>query len=790
MNEELIIPILPLKEMHIYPKIIMPVIVGLPETLESVEASVLNFQSKILCLMQKSHFKGNYPDERGLYTKGFICKITQLIKMPDKKVRVLLKGEEKYQVNRIINNGSFLYAHGTIINEPYENTIENQILREKLITECNNYIKLLRNIKKEQLNNLLDLADPFDTIYFVCMNMDFSIEEKQSVIDLDDFEKKTKRLLKLIGQKSEILKLQKSIDTQVYGKITKMQREHFLAEQLKTIHKELGIGNDGQSEVISFKEKIEKIPLNPEARKKAEEELSKLPRISPHSPEYFVAYNYLNWICDIPWESPKPTKIDINDAENILNNDHYGLGEIKERILEHLAVMQFNEASKAQILCFVGPPGVGKTSLGKSIAKALNREFIRLSVGGVSDEAEIRGHRKTYIGAMPGIIIQSLKKAGTINTLIMIDEIDKLGNDYKGDPSAALLEVLDPEQNASFRDHFLDFGYDLSKVFFITTANHLATIPPPLRDRMEIIKLNSYTEHEKAFICKDFIIPKKIKEFATQKKLSIKISDDIIKIIIRNYTAEAGVRELERNMNAIFRKSIKKYLRNEIKKSIKIDISVLKAFLGTPLYSDKDFIRENAVGVAYGLAWTPIGGEILPVEVTKYSGVGRFQITGNIGKVMNESAKAAISLIRNNQSKWRIDDSLFKKYDLHVHIPEGAVPKDGPSAGLVLTIAMISILSDRPFIHTFAMTGEISLTGKILPVGGLTEKIIAAQKYGFKTVILPDGNKKDFEDIKPEAKENLEFLFVRHLDEVVDVVLEKITNEEHSRSTSSKKTRK
>ncbi|MCL1827277.1 MAG: AAA family ATPase, partial [Candidatus Cloacimonetes bacterium] len=364
-----------------------------------------------------------------------------------------------------------------------------------------------------------------------------------------------------------------------------------------------------------------------------------------------------------------------------------------------------------------------------------------------------------------------LKKTGTINTLIMIDEIDKIGNDFKGDPSSALLEVLDPEQNSTFRDHFLDFGYDLSKVFFITTANNLATIPPPLRDRMEIIKLNSYTEHEKSFICRDFIIPKKIKEFATKKKLTINISDETIKSLIRNYTAEAGVRELERLVNAIFRKSIKRHLKNEIKKAITIDDQTLTEFFGMPIYSEKDLVRQDAVGVAYGLAWTAVGGEILPVEVTKYAGNGRFQMTGNIGKVMNESAKAAMSLIKKNSQKWGLSDEEFKKFDIHIHIPEGAVPKDGPSAGLVLTIAMISALSDRPVNHTFAMTGEISLTGKVLPIGGLTEKVIAAQRYGFSTVIIPEGNKKDFLELKPDAKEGLNCLFASHIDDVVDKLI-------------------
>ena len=777
--QEIFLPVLPLKDIHIFPRVVMPVIVGLPESLEAIEASVIEFEAKIVCLMQRNSSNNEYPSPENLYDTGFICRINQIIKMPDKKIRILLCGEDKFQAIKIFinkpdggrqNHKKYIVSFGKIIKEKDERNLEMLVLKEKLISECNSFLKLTRNVKPELLNHLFELEDPNDILYFVCMNVDMSIEEKQAIISLNDFCSKAKRVLTHINEKSEFIKLQKSIDSQVYGKLNKMQREHFLFEQMKTIQKELGISTDAHTEVMLFKEKLENLPLTEEALKKTEEELKKLSRIPTHSPEYFVVYNYLSWIVDLPWKVPEIKKIDINQAENILNEDHYGLDKIKERILEYLAVMQFNVQSKAQILCFVGPPGVGKTSLGKSIARALGREFIRLSVGGVTDESEIRGHRKTYIGAMPGIIIQSLKKAASINTLIMIDEIDKLGHDYKGDPSSALLEVLDPEQNNSFRDNYLDFGFDLSKVFFIATANNLSTIPAALRDRMEIIKLTSYTEHEKTFICRDYLIPKKIKEFDTEKKLTINISESIIRSIIRNYTAEAGVRELERNINAIYRKTIKMHLKKEVKKSLTINDKILKELLGVPIFSDKDFLRKDAIGIGYGLAWTSIGGEILPVEVTKYEGNGKFQMTGNIGKVMLESAKAAMSMIRNNHKKWGLKSDVFKKYDLHVHIPEGAVPKDGPSAGVVLVLAMISVLSNKPLKHNYAMTGEISLTGKILPVGGLTEKIVAAQRYGFQNVILPEGNKKDFADIKPEAKENINFIFVDHVDKIVKII--------------------
>jgi len=767
-NENVRLPIIPLKDTNIYPGTVIPIIVGLPPTLAAVEYAVKYCDNKLICLALKADApqSSEYPEPEDMYRDGFIAQIIQIIKMPNQKIRILLGGRQKVCVESIVNN-EFLIGEGQIIHEEYNDQLEAQAIKDKLKTECLNFWRLTRKAKPELLDHIDNLDNPFELLYFIVMNIDLTIQERQAIITENDFLRKARTVLRKIAEKSEYIKLQKSIDNQVYGQISKLQREHYLSEQLKTIHKELGLESDAGTEVQEFKEKMKKLHMSEEAEKAVNEELKKLMRIPPHSPEYYVVYNYLTWIFDLPWEKPEIKKIDIVEAEKILDEDHYGLEKIKQRILEYLAVMQFNVNSKAQILCFVGPPGVGKTSLGKSIARALGREFIRLSVGGVTDEAEIRGHRKTYIGSMPGIIMQSLKKAGTINTLIMIDEIDKLGKDFKGDPSSALLEVLDPEQNNTFRDHFLDFGFDLSNVFFITTANNQATIPLPLQDRMEIIKLSSYTEHEKTAIAKDYLIPKKIREFATEGKLAIHIPEKSIKEIIRSYTAEAGVRELERNLNAIFRKTIMKYLKKEVKKTISIDAKRLKEFLGTPIFTDKDLQRKDAVGIAYGMAWTPVGGEILPVEATCFPGTGKFLMTGNIGKVMNESAKAAISLTHRNYEKWGITIDNFKKIDLHIHIPEGAVPKDGPSAGITLTIALISLLSQIPIDHRVAMTGEISLTGRILPIGGLTEKIVAAQRYGFTKVILPESNRKHWEDIKPEAKKGIKFVFVETVEEVM-----------------------
>jgi len=772
-TEPVILPVLPLKEIHIYPGIVMPIIVGLPQTLAAVEHAVSHCDSRLICLMTLPDIDVDYPSPKHLYRVGFIAQILQIIEMPDKKIRVLLSGRQKVNV-LYFTETKFIFGEGYIFPEEPENVAEVDALTTKLKHECKEYLRLSQKAKPELIDHLYNLENPYEVIYFICMHIDLSVEERQEIIAENVFLRKTRTVLRTLAEKCEYLKLQRSIDNEVYGRISKLQREHYLSEQLKSIHKELGMETDARSEVMEFKEKLKNLTLTPEAEKQVNEELKKLMRITPQSPEYYVVYNYLTWITDLPWQVPQPQKIDINEAQRILDADHYGLEKIKERILEYLAVIQFNSQSKAQILCFVGPPGVGKTSLGKSIARALGREFIRLSVGGVTDEAEIRGHRKTYIGSMPGIIIQSLKKSGTINTLIMIDEIDKLGKDFKGDPSSALLEVLDPEQNNSFRDHYLDFGFDLSNIFFITTANNIATIPQPLQDRMEIIRLNSYTEHEKVAIAKEFLIPKKITEFATIPELIINIPDPTIRDIIRTYTAEAGVRELERHINALFRKSIKKFLQKQVKKHVNISPKKLKEYLGTPLYSDKDLQRKDAVGIAYGMAWTPFGGEILSVEATKYPGSGKFIITGNIGKVMNESAKAALSLLHKNHQAWNIELDAFKKQDIHIHVPEGATPKDGPSAGVTLIVALASLFTQRPIDHTIAMTGEISLTGRLLPIGGLTEKIVAAQRYGFAKVILPEGNKKDWDDIKPEAKKGIDFVFADNVEMVVEMCLREI----------------
>jgi ATP-dependent Lon protease len=567
------------------------------------------------------------------------------------------------------------------------------------------------------------------------------------------------------------LKLEKKIDVSVKNKLNKIQKEYYLTEQLKAIHKELGVSKEEKTDLLEFREKIKKANLSPEAKKKAEEEVNKLARLNSMSPEYSVVHTYLDWILDLPWDVPKYKEFKLAKARKILDKDHYGLEKVKERILEYLAVVIVAKKVKGQILCFVGPPGVGKTSLGKSIAKAMNRKFVRLSLGGVRDEAEIRGHRRTYVGALPGIIIQSMKKAGTKNPLIMMDEIDKLSSDFRGDPASALLEVLDPEQNDSFRDHYLEFNYDLSQVIFITTANTLNSIPRPLLDRMEIIELPGYTAYEKINIATKHLVPKVLKEHDVHEVMKISYYKAALEKIIKQYTREAGVRELERQIAKILRKVVKKRVENKIDDTVKVKASDLEDYLGVPKHLYSEVNRKDAVGLVTGLAWTPFGGETLQIEIVKVKGKGKLKLTGKLGEVMQESAQAAFSFARLHAIEYGIDEDFYKKYDIHMHIPEGAIPKDGPSAGVTIVTALISVLADKKVRHDIAMTGEITLAGNVLPIGGLAEKLIAAKRAKIKDVIIPAKNEPGLKEIHDEIKKGLNIILVSRVEEVLKEAL-------------------
>lgn len=729
-------PVIPLRNTMVVPNIVTPLLVGRTASLKATEQAIM-FDSRIICVTQKINIKSEAdPKAKDLYRMGTLCNILQVLRLPDGTIRLLVEGEERVRIVSYQRNRNYLKASYVVSNKNIAvSNLELEALVRSLKKTYDEYISLNKSIPEESMMPIGDNNDPKEFFYFALANLQVDVKKKQQIFELDDLYNSLKKLYDIVNQEVEILKLEKKIDVSVKNKLNKIQKEYYLTEQLKAIHKELGVGKEEKTDLLEFREKIKKTNLSDEARKKAEEEVNKLSRINSMSPEYSVVHTYLDWILDLPWEEPEYKEFDLQEAKKILDNDHYGLQKVKKRILEYLAVVIMAKKVKGQIMCFVGPPGVGKTSLGKSIAKAMGRKFVRLSLGGVRDEAEIRGHRRTYVGALPGIIVQSMKKAGTKNPLIMMDEIDKLSSDFRGDPASALLEVLDPEQNDSFRDHYLEFNYDLSQVIFITTANTLNSIPRPLLDRMEVIEIPGYTAYEKINIATKHLVPKVLKEHDVEGVLQIKYYKTALEKIIKQYTREAGVRELERQIAKILRKVVKKKVENKIGDVIKIKPSDLQDYLGVPKHLYSEVNRKDAVGVATGLAWTPFGGETLQIEIIKVKGSGKLKLTGKLGDVMQESAQAAFSYARLHAKNYGIDEDFYKKFDIHMHIPEGAIPKDGPSAGVTIVTALISVLSDRKVDHKIAMTGEITLAGNVLPIGGLAEKLIAAKRADRKSVV-------------------------------------------------------
>ncbi len=661
-----------------------------------------------------------------------------------------------------------------IPKETLKETSENIALLQTLEHDFKEYGKLSRNFSDDVLITYENLKSMDDKVDFMASNIDLDLEVMQKLLEVNLMER-IFDLIEYISKELEILKIRKKIAGEVRSKLTKSQKEYFLNQELKAIQKELGFSEDQNVDVKDLEKKINKLHLTVEAKEKAEYELNKLRRTNPISPEYSVSLNYLNWLADLPWNDPKKGRFDLTQTEKILDDDHYGLKKIKERIVEYLAVLKMVKKVKGQILCFVGPPGVGKTSLGQSIARALNRKFVRLSLGGVRDEAEIRGHRKTYIGAMPGIIIQSMKRVGKKNPVIMLDEVDKMSMDFRGDPSSALLEVLDPEQNYEFHDHYIEVGYDLSQVLFITTANNLFSIPPALQDRMEVITLPGYTEFEKCNIAKGFLLPKQIEKHGFNHKIKVEFSDNAFLKIIRNYTREAGVRNLERSISSVLRKIVREYLKDKRKNSYKVAESSIRKYLGIEKYLYSDVKKEDNIGVANGLAWTSVGGVLLQVEAVVLEGKGNLSLTGKLGDVMKESASAALSYARANYSNFGLKKDFYKTKDIHIHVPEGAIPKDGPSAGITIATAIISALSKRKVHVDYAMTGEITLMGDVLPIGGLEEKLVAAQRAKLKNIIIPKKNFRELTEIPKQIKKGLNIITVETMDEVLTYALHKDT---------------
>ena len=761
-----LLPVLPLRDIVVFPHMIVPLFVGREKSVRALE-NVMGSDKQILLVTQRNAADDD-PRSDDLYTVGTVGTVLQLLKLPDGTVKVLVEGTQRASIASFSPNDEYFEANVKLLEDGEESAEEHDALSRSVIGQFEQYIKLNKKIPPEVLVSLNQIDEPSKLADTVVSHLALKIVEKQELLELDTITARLEKAYSLMEAEIGVLQVEKRIRNRVKRQMEKTQREYYLNEQMKAIQKELGEGEDGRDEASELEEKIKKLRLSKEAREKATSELKKMRSMSPMSAEATVVRNYLDWLLGIPWKKRSKVKQDLTHAEKVLNSDHYGLEKVKERILEYLAVQKRVRKLKGPILCLVGPPGVGKTSLGKSIAKATGRKFVRMSLGGVRDEAEVRGHRRTYIGSMPGKIIQGMKKAGASNPLFLLDEIDKLGADWRGDPSSALLEVLDPEQNNSFNDHYLEVDYDLSDVMFVTTANTLR-IPGPLMDRMEIIRLSGYTEDEKVEIAKEHLIEKQLKAHGLSVE-EWKITESGLRDLIRYYTREAGVRNLERELANLVRKAVKKIVSEEAV-SIEVTPDNLEDFAGVKKFRYGVIEEEDLVGVCTGLAWTEVGGELLSVESVVMPGKGNVAHTGTLGDVMKESVQAARAYIRSRSVEFGIVPTVFEKRDIHVHVPEGATPKDGPSAGVAMCTTMVSALTGISIRKDVAMTGEITLRGRVLPIGGLKEKLLAAVRGGIELVLIPKDNEKDLADIPDNVKEGLEIVPVSTVDEVLDHAL-------------------
>ena len=768
MKASYIKPLLPLRDIVIFPSMVVPLFVGREKSISALQEAMKSDKSIVLITQKNSEIDD--PSGKDMYQFGCSSKVLQLLKLPDGTVKVLVEGEKRVKViKHIEDNKKFLSCEVEVVDDKKESDDLNQ-LALGLIKK----FEKLQVLNKKEINdtsiNLKNLKDPSQIANNISANLNIQIFEKQELLEIIDLKKRLEKIHQLIEKETSVLSVEKKIRGRVKNQMEKTQREYYLNEQLKAIQKELGEIDEGKDELSTLSKSISDAKMPKLARDKCLSELKKLKTMSPMSAEATVVRNYLDWMTELPWANKSKINTDLNNAQKILDEDHYGLEKVKERIIEFLAVQKRIQKMKGPILCLVGPPGVGKTSLGKSIAKATNRKFIRISLGGIRDEAEIRGHRRTYIGSLPGKIIQMMKKAGTKNPLFLLDEIDKVGNDYRGDPSSALLEALDPEQNKEFNDHYLEVDYDLSDVMFVTTANTL-NILPPLLDRMEVIRLSGYTEDEKVNISQKYLIPNQSKNNGLKKE-EWSIDENINRKIIRHYTRESGVRNLEREISKIARKLVKK-IDNKEKVNNPINENDLKDLLGVQKFNYGEIEEENRIGVVTGLAWTEVGGEILKIESAIMPGKGKMQITGKLGDVMQESVRAAKSYIRSKSLDYGIIPPIFDKKDFHIHVPEGATPKDGPSAGVGMVTSIISAITEIPVDKNVAMTGEITLRGLVLPIGGLKEKLLAAHRAGIKKVLIPTENKKDLAEVPKTVLDSVEIIPVKNVDEVLKVALTK-----------------
>ena len=769
IDEQLItIPVLPLRDVVVYPHMVIPLFVGRDKSIQALE-SAMEKDKQILLVAQKSAAEDD-PTPNDVYNIGTVSSILQLLKLPDGTVKVLVEGNKRARIVHFVANENFFNAQIVLVDETLGNDRESEVLVRSLITQFDQYVKLNKKVPPEILTSLSSIDDPSRLVDTIAAHMSLKIDEKQKILEIEDLRERFEHMMALIESEIDLLQVEKRIRGRVKRQMEKSQREYYLNEQMKAIQKELGEMEDVPNELEELEKKIERAGMSKEAKTKAKAELQKLKMMSPMSAEATVVRNYLDWLVGVPWKKRTKVRHDLALAEEVLETDHYGLEKVKERILEYLAVQTRMKKMKGPILCLVGPPGVGKTSLGQSIARATNRKFVRMALGGVRDEAEIRGHRRTYIGSMPGKIVQNLSKIETRNPLFLLDEIDKMAMDFRGDPASALLEVLDPEQNHTFNDHYLEVDFDLSEVMFVATSNTM-NIPAPLLDRMEVIRLSGYTEDEKVNIAERYLL-KKQKKNNGLKDDEIDITGEAIRDIIRYYTREAGVRNLEREIAKICRKVVKNILLATEKQKTVVKAEDLEEYLGVKRFRFGLADEKDQVGQVTGLAWTEVGGDLLTIETALMPGKGKHSVTGQLGDVMKESIQAAMTVVRSRSKMLGINPEIFEKNDIHVHVPEGAIPKDGPSAGIGMCTALVSVLTGIPVKADVAMTGEITLRGEVLPIGGLKEKLLAARRGGIKTVLIPEENRRDLKEIPDAIKNELDIRPVKWIDEVFAVALQ------------------
>jgi ATP-dependent Lon protease len=766
-----LLPLLPVKDIIVYPAMVLPLAVSREKSIRALEESMAT--NRLVFIVTQKNIQVEDPTPKDVFNIGTVCEVLQILKMPDGTLKALVEGICRVQWTDFrLSDKGYIEVGVKVFDEKTEITPEAEAIMRRSISLFEQYVKLNTRMPMEIFISISNITDPARLADTIASHLAIKNVDKQSVLELVNPIERLEKIIQILNSEIEILSIERRIQVRVRNQIEKTQKEYYLTEQMKAIQKELKQKDDIQKDVDELKEKLKNTKMPQTARDAADKEMSRLEKMMPMSPEATVIRTYIEWILDLPWEKSTTDNLDLNRAKEVLDQDHYGLGKIKDRVLEYLAVLSRVQKIKGPILCFIGPPGVGKTSIAKSVARSLGRNFIRISMGGVRDEAEIRGHRRTYIGSLPGKIIQSIKKAGSNNPVFILDEIDKMGADWRGDPSAALLEVLDPEQNYAFGDHYLDVDFDLSNVMFITTANSLNNIPNTLLDRLELIRFSGYTDEEKRHIAQDFIIPKQLKEHGLTSE-ELVFAEGAVDTVIASYTREAGVRNLTREIASLCRKAAKELEFNKELKSVTITTENLNKYLGIAHY-ERERIAANDIGVATGLAWTEVGGETLTIEVNKMKGKGSLVLTGKLGDVMKESAQAALTYVRSALQKLKIDENMFSKTDFHVHVPEGAVPKDGPSAGIALATALASVCMDKPVKKKIAMTGEVTLRGRVLVIGGLKEKVLAAYREGMKMILFPEGNKKDLVDIPEDIRKRLQMIPVAHMDDVISLAIEQL----------------